>query len=96
MTELRPLNDRVVVKRVDSDTVTKGGLVIPDTVAEKPDQGIVLAVGKGKKDRNGDYIPLEVKVADRVLFGKYSGTQIKHQGEDLLVLKEDEIFAVFN
>jgi len=96
MTELRPLNDRVVVKRVDSDTVTKGGLVIPDTVAEKPDQGIVLAVGKGKKNRNGDYIPLEVKVADRVLFGKYSGTQIKHQGEDLLVLKEDEIFAVFN
>jgi chaperonin GroES len=96
MTELRPLNDRVVVKRVDSDTVTKGGLVIPDTVAEKPDQGVVLAVGKGKKDRNGDYIPLEVKVADRVLFGKHAGTQIKHQGEDLLVLKEDEIFAVFN
>ena len=96
MTELRPLNDRVVVKRVDSDTVTPGGLVIPDTVAEKPDQGIVLAVGKGKKNRNGDYIPLEVKVEDRVLFGKYAGTQIKHLGEDLLVLKEDEIFAVFN
>jgi chaperonin GroES len=96
MTELRPLNDRVVVKRVDSDTVTKGGLVIPDTVAEKPDQGIVLAVGKGKKNRDGDYIPLEVKVEDRVLFGKYAGTQIKHLGEDLLVLKEDEIFAVFN
>ena len=96
MTELRPLNDSVVVKRVDSDTVTPGGLVIPDTVAEKPDQGIVLAVGKGKKNRNGDYIPLEVKVEDRVLFGKYAGTQIKHLGEDLLVLKEDEIFAVFN
>jgi chaperonin GroES len=96
MTELRPLNDRVVVKRVDSDTVTPGGLVIPDTVAEKPDQGIVLAVGKGKKNRDGDYIPLEVKVEDRVLFGKYAGTQIKHLGEDLLVLKEDEIFAVFN
>jgi len=96
MTELRPLNDRVVVKRVDSDTVTKGGLVIPDTVAEKPDQGIVLAVGKGKKNRDGDYIPLEVKVEDRVLFGKHAGTQIKHLGEDLLVLKEDEIFAVFN
>ena len=96
MTELIPLNDRVVVKRVDSDTVTPGGLVIPDTVAEKPDQGIVLAVGKGKKNRDGDYIPLEVKVEDRVLFGKYAGTQIKHLGEDLLVLKEDEIFAVFN
>ena len=94
MTELRPLNDRVVVKRVDSDTVTKGGLVIPDTVAEKPDQGIVLAVGKGKKDRSGEYIPLEVKVNDKVLFGKYSGTPIKHLGEDLLVLKEDEIFLI--
>ena len=92
--ELRPLNDRVVVKRVDNDTTTKGGIIIPDTAAEKPDQGIVLAVGKGKKDDAGAYIPLEIKVNDRVLFGKYSGSQIKHKGDDLLVLKEDDIFAV--
>jgi chaperonin GroES len=92
--ELRPLNDRVVVKRVDNDTTTKGGIIIPDTAAEKPDQGIVLAVGKGKKDDNGSRIPLEIKVNDRVLFGKYSGSAIKHKGDDLLVLKEDDIFAV--
>jgi len=92
--ELRPLNDRVVVKRVDNDTTTKGGIIIPDTAAEKPDQGIVLAVGKGKKDDTGAYIPLEIKVNDRVLFGKYAGSQIKHRGDDLLVLKEDDIFAV--
>ena len=92
--ELRPLNDRVVVKRVDNDTQTKGGIIIPDTAAEKPDQGIVLAVGRGKKDDAGAYIPLEIKVNDRVLFGKYSGSQIKHKGDDLLVLKEDDIFAV--
>ena len=92
--ELRPLNDRVVVKHVDNDTQTKGGIIIPDTAAEKPDQGIVLAVGKGKKDDAGAYIPLEIKVNDRVLFGKYSGSQIKHKGDDLLVLKEDDIFAV--
>ena len=92
--ELRPLNDRVVVKRVDNDTQTKGGIIIPDTAAEKPDQGIVLAVGKGKKDDAGARIPLDIKVNDRVLFGKYSGSQIKHQGDDLLVLKEDDIFAV--
>ena len=92
--ELKPLNDRVVVKRVDNDTQTKGGIIIPDTAAEKPDQGIVLAVGKGKKDDASAYIPLEIKVNDRVLFGKYSGSQIKHKGDDLLVLKEDDIFAV--
>ena len=92
--ELRPLNDRVVVKRVDNDTQTKGGIIIPDTAAEKPDQGIVLAVGKGKKDDAGARIPLDIKVNDRVLFGKYSGSQIKHKGDDLLVLKEDDIFAV--
>lgn len=92
--ELKPLNDRVVVKRVDNDTQTKGGIIIPDTAAEKPDQGIVLAVGRGRKDKEGVYIPLEINVNDRVLFGKYSGTQIKHKGDELLVLKEDDIFAV--
>ena len=92
--ELRPLNNRVIVKRVDSETVTKGGIVIPDTAAEKPDQGTILAVGKGTKDDNGNYIPLDVSVNDRVLFGKYAGTQIKIDGEDLLVLKEEELFAV--
>jgi chaperonin GroES len=92
--ELRPLNNRVIVKRVDNETVTKGGIVIPDSAAEKPDQGTVLAAGKGIKDEHGNYIPLDVKVNDRVLFGKYAGTQIKVDGEDLLVLKEEEIFAV--
>ena len=92
--ELRPLNNRVIVKRVDSETVTKGGIVIPDTAAEKPDQGTVLAVGKGNKDDSGNYIPLDVSVNDRVLFGKYAGTQIKIDGQDLLVLKEEELFAV--
>lgn len=92
--ELKPLNDRVVVKRIDGDATTKGGIIIPDTAAEKPDQGVVLAVGKGKKDKEGRYVPLEIRVNDRVLFGKYSGTQIKHKGDELLVLKEDDIFAV--
>ena len=92
--ELRPLNNRVIVKRVDSETVTKCGIVIPDTATEKPDQGTVLAVGKGTKDDSGNYIPLDVSVNDRVLFGKYAGTQIKIDGQDLLVLKEEELFAV--
>lgn len=96
MSDLRPLNDRVIVKRVDSDNVTKGGLVIPDTVAEKPNMGVVLAVGPGKKDRDGNYLPLDVTVSNKVLFGKHAGTQIRHMGEDLLILKEDEIFAVMD
>lgn len=94
--ELRPLNDRVVVKRVDAENTTKGGIIIPDTVTEKPVQGTVLAVGPGKKDKDGNSIPIDVSVNDTVLFGKWSGTELKHDGEDLLILKEEDIFAVID
>lgn len=92
--ELKPLNDRVVVRRVDAETVLKSGLVIPDTAAEKPDQGKVLAVGTGRRTEAGERIPLAVQVNDRVLFSKYAGVTVRHNGEDLLVLKEDDILAV--
>jgi len=94
--ELKPLNDRVVVRRVDAETVTKSGIVIPDTATEKSDQGLVLAVGRGRRDESGNRIPLEVKINDRVIFSKYSGSVIKHKGDELLVLKEEDIFAVLN
>lgn len=92
--KLKPLNDRVVVRRVDAETVLKSGIVIPDTATEKPDQGTVVAVGKGRRDEDGNHIPLEVRVNDRILFGKYAGTTVKHNGDDFLVLKEDDILAV--
>ncbi|MBD3893423.1 co-chaperone GroES [Hydrogenophaga sp.] len=91
---LRPLADRVIVKRLDSETKTASGIVIPDTAAEKPDQGEVLAVGPGKKNEQGELSPMNVKVGDRVLFGKYSGQTIKVDGNELLVMKEDDLFAV--
>ncbi len=92
--QLKPLNDRVVVKRIDAETVTKAGIVIPDTATEKPDQGRVIAVGKGKRDNEGAYIPLEVKANDRVLFNRYSGTTVKNGSDEFLVLREDDILAV--
>ena len=91
---LRPLADRVIVKRVDSETKTASGIVIPDAAAEKPDQGEVLAVGPGKRNDKGDFITLNCKVGDRVLFGKYSGQTVKVGGDELLVMKEDDLFAV--
>ena len=91
---LRPLHDRVIVKRIESETKTASGIVIPDAAAEKPDQGEVLAVGPGKQDEDGDRIALTVKVGDRVLFGKYSGQTVKMNGDELLVMKEDDLFAV--
>ncbi len=91
---LRPLNDRVIVKRIESETTTASGIVIPDNAAEKPDQGEVLAVGPGKHDEDGDRIAMSVKVGDRVLFGKYSGQTVKISGDELLVMKEDDLFAV--
>lgn len=91
---LKPLNDRVVIQRVDAETVTKSGLVIPDTAAEKPDQGKVLAVGRGHREDSGNYIPLSVTVGDRVLFSKYAGTTVKHKGDEYLVVKEDDILAI--
>ncbi|MCX7946904.1 MAG: co-chaperone GroES [Hydrogenophilus sp.] len=91
---LRPLYDRVVIRRLEEERVSAGGIVIPDTAAEKPSQGEVVAVGKGKVLDNGEVRPLEVKVGDKVLFGKYSGTEVKVGEEKLLVLREDDILAV--
>ena len=91
---LRPLNDRVIVKRLENETKTASGIYIPDNAAEKPDQGEVVAVGPGKQDEDGDRIAMSVKVGDRVLFGKYSGQTVKLNGEELLVMKEDDLFAV--
>ena len=91
---LRPLADRVIVKRIDSETKTASGIFIPDAAAEKPDQGEILAVGPGKKNDKGDLLPMNVKVGDRVLFGKYSGQTVKVAGDELLVMKEDDLFAV--
>ena len=92
--KLRPLHDRVIIKRLDNETKTASGLVIPETAAEKPDQGEILAVGTGKKDESGKVIPLDVKVGDRVLFGKYAGQTVKVDGDDLLVMREEDIMAV--
>jgi chaperonin GroES len=91
---LRPLHDRVIVKRLDQETKTASGLIIPDAAAEKPDQGEVLAIGNGKVQENGSVRPLEVKVGDRVLFGKYSGQTVKVNGDELLVMREEDIMAV--
>jgi chaperonin GroES len=91
---LRPLADRVIVKRVENETKTASGIVIPDSAAEKPDQGEVLAVGPGKKNDKGELLAMNVKVGDRVLFGKYSGQTVKIDGNELLVMKEDDLFAV--
>jgi chaperonin GroES len=92
--KLRPLGDRVIVKRIESETKTASGIVIPDSAAEKPDQGEVLAVGPGKTNDKGETKALSVKVGDRVLFGKYSGQTVKVAGDELLVMKEEDLFAV--
>ena len=91
---LRPLHDRVIVKRLDQETKTASGLIIPDAAAEKPDQGEILAVGNGKVQENGQVRPLEVKVGDRVLFGKYSGQAVKVDGQEVLVMREEDIMGV--
>ena len=92
--KLNPLHDRVVVKRVNADTQTAGGIIIPDNATEKPDQGIVLAVGQGKRTSEGALIPTSLKENDRVLFGKFAGQAVKIKGEELLILSEEEIYAV--
>ena len=92
--KIRPLHDRVIVKRIEEERRSAGGIVIPDTAAEKPDQGEVKAVGKGKKTDDGKVIPIDVKVGDRVLFGKYSGQTVKVEGEELLVMREEDIMGV--
>jgi chaperonin GroES len=91
---LRPLHDRVIVKRLDQETKTASGLIIPDAAAEKPDQGEILAIGNGKILENGNIRPLDVKVGDRILFGKYSGQTVKVDGNELLVMREEDIMAV--
>jgi chaperonin GroES len=92
--KIRPLHDRVIVKRLEEERTSPGGIVIPDTAAEKPIQGKVVAVGKGKILDDGNVRPLDVKVGDKVLFGKYSGTEVKVDGEELLVMREEDVMAV--
>ncbi len=92
--KVRPLQDRVIVKRVDEEEITKGGIIIPDTAKEKPIEGKIVAVGKGKLTEDGKKLPLEVKKGDRVLFGKYAGTEIQIDGEENLIMREDDIVAV--
>src|SRR4026207_2403465 len=92
--KFRPLHDRVVVKRVDEDTKTKGGIIIPETAQEKPMQGKIIAVGPGARDESGKLVPLDVKKGDTVLFGKWSGTEVKIDGDELLIMKESDILGV--
>ena len=91
---IRPLHDRVIVKRVEAERTTASGIVIPDSAGEKPDQGEVLAIGPGKRDDNGKQIALDVKVGDRVLFGKYAGQAVKVAGDEVLVMREEDIMGV--
>ncbi|MAS40742.1 MAG: co-chaperone GroES [Porticoccaceae bacterium] len=92
--KFRPLHDRVVVKRLDSETKTSGGIIIPDTAAEKPQEGEIVAVGPGSRDDAGKLVPIELKKGDRVLFGKWSGTEVKIDGKELLIMKESDVMGV--
>lgn len=93
-TTLRPLHDRVLVRRLESETKTAGGIIIPDTAKEKPTEGEIVAVGAGSRDETGKLVALDVQIGDRVLFGKWSGTEVKLDGEDLLIMKESDIMGV--
>ncbi len=90
----RPLHDRVVVKRLEGEEKTKGGIIIPDSAKEKPQEGKIIAVGPGARDESGKLVPLDVKAGDRILFGKWSGTEVKVDGEDLLIMKESDVLGV--
>jgi len=92
--KLRPLQDRILVKRVAEETTTKGGIIIPDTAKEKPAEGKVTAVGNGKVSDDGKRIPLEIKKGDRILFGKYSGTEVKIEGDEYLIMREDDVLGI--
>ncbi|QRM34449.1 co-chaperone GroES [Microvirga sp. VF16] len=94
--KFRPLHDRIVVKRIDAEEKTAGGIIIPDTAKEKPQQGEVIAVGPGARNEQGQLVPLDVRVGDIVLFGKWSGTEVKIDGEDLLIMKESDIMGVLD
>jgi len=91
---LRPLHDRVIIKRMEEERTSPGGIVIPDSAAEKPSRGEVVAAGNGKRTDAGEVVPMDVKVGDKVLFGKYSGTEVKVEGDDMLVMREEDIMAV--
>ncbi len=90
----RPLGDRVLVKRVEEESKTKGGIIIPDTAKEKPQEGEVVSVGEGARDEDGKRVPMDVKSGDRILFGKWSGTEVKLEGEDLIIMKESDILGI--
>jgi len=92
--KFRPLHDRVVVKRLESDQKTKGGIIIPDTAKEKPQEGEIIAVGPGGRDESGKIVPLDVKAGDRILFGKWSGTEVKIDGDEFLIMKESDIMGI--
>ena len=92
--KFRPLHDRIVIRRIEEEEKTKGGIIIPDTAKEKPQEGEVIAVGPGARDESGKLVPLDVKAGDRVLFGKWSGTEVKIDGEDLLIMKESDVMGV--
>jgi len=92
--KIRPLQDRILVKRLEEEETTKGGIIIPDTAKEKPSEGLVVEVGKGKVLENGKQVPLDVKKNDRILFGKYAGTEIKLDGEEYLIMREDDVLGV--
>jgi chaperonin GroES len=92
--KFRPLHDRVVVRRIESEAKTAGGIIIPDTAKEKPQEGEIIAVGPGARDESGKLVPLDVKAGDRILFGKWSGTEVKIDGEDLLIMKESDVMGV--
>ena len=92
--KFRPLHDRVVVRRIEADAKSKGGIIIPDTAKEKPQEGEIIAVGPGGRDEAGKLIPIDLKVGDRVLFGKWSGTEVKIDGQDLLIMKESDVMGV--
>ncbi|MDJ0819717.1 MAG: co-chaperone GroES [Desulfobacterales bacterium] len=94
--KLRPLQDRILVQRVEEETTTKGGIIIPDTAKEKPAEGKVVAAGNGKVGEDGKRVPLEVKKGDRILFGKYSGTEVKVSGEEYLIMREDDVLGVID
>ena len=94
--KIRPLQDRVIVKRIEEEEKSKGGIIIPDTAKEKPQEGKVVAVGNGKLNDDGKITPLDLKVNDRILFGKYSGSEIKLDGEELLIMREDEVLGILD
>ena len=93
---IRPLHDRIIVKRVQEEEKTKGGIIIPDTAKEKPQEGEVVAIGPGARDESGKLVPIDLKAGDRILFGKWSGTEVKIDGEELLIMKESDIMGVLD